>query len=86
MRLRSLPGWEARVRMCLSQSVAAPGSSSSSFNAKRLGLFADAAKSVPSLFINGNFTTTPGSTLNITVADGAAAPIIVNGFANLVAC
>ncbi len=69
--------------------VVAPGSTTSGFNAVRLlggagsGVTAAAAKTVPTLYINGNLTTVPGSTLGITVAQGAAAPIQVAGTANI---
>ncbi|HEY2151752.1 MAG TPA: autotransporter-associated beta strand repeat-containing protein [Vicinamibacterales bacterium] len=70
--------------------VSAPGSSTSAFNAMRFGasgaggiVTAATAKTVPTLFINGNLTTVPGSTLGVTVAQGAAAPVQVAGTATL---
>ena len=67
-----------------SAAVSAPGSQAASFNAKRVGLLADTAKTVPSLVVNGNFASTPGSTLAMTVTDGGAPPIVVSGSASLV--
>ena len=68
--------------------VPAPGSSLSTFNSLhglRLSTAASTAPDQsPSLIINGDLTTTPGSTFGVTVAPGAAPPIIVNGRANLV--
>ena len=69
--------------------VSAPGSSTSGFNAVRFAsgaggiVTAATAKTVPTLFINGNLTTVPGSTLAVTVAQGAAAPVQVAGTATL---
>ncbi len=70
-------------------SVSAPGSSTSAFNAIRFGaagggiVTAATARTVPTLFVNGNLTTVPGSTLAVTVAQGAAAPVQVAGTATL---
>ena len=38
----------------------------------------------PSIFINGNLTTTTGSTIGMTISPNAPAPILVSGTANLV--
>jgi autotransporter-associated beta strand protein len=61
----------------------APGTSLATFNAGRLGLLATAPNQAPSLFVNGNFTTTPGSSLDMTVSPSGAPPIVVTGTANL---
>jgi len=68
--------------------VPPPGSSLSTFNAQH-GLRLSAAASTaqdqsPSLIVNGDLTTVPGSTFGLTVAPGAAPPIVVNGRATLV--
>ncbi len=67
--------------------VPAPGSSNATFNflhGLRLSSSAAAAPNQsPSLIINGDLTTTPGSTFGVTVAPDAAPPIIVNGRATL---
>jgi fibronectin-binding autotransporter adhesin len=67
-----------------SLAVPAPGSSAATFNAQRLNLQAVDAKTAPSLFVNGNFASNAGSTLAMTVTEGGAPPIVVNGTATLV--
>jgi uncharacterized protein with beta-barrel porin domain len=67
--------------------VPAPGSSLSTFNSLHGFRLSTAASTAPdqspSLIVNGDLTTTPGSTFGVTVAPGAAPPIIVNGRATL---
>lgn len=63
--------------------IPAPGTSNATFNAGRMGLAAAAADQAPSLFVNGRFSSTPGSLLNMAVSPGGAAPIIVGGAATL---
>ncbi len=68
--------------------VPAPGTALSTFNAShglRLSTAAStAANQSPSLIINGDLTTAPGSTFGVTVAPDAAPPIVVNGRATLI--
>jgi fibronectin-binding autotransporter adhesin len=67
--------------------VPAPGSSLATFNflhgLRLSSAAAPAPDQSPSLIINGDLTTTPGSTFGVTVAPGAAPPIIVNGRATI---
>jgi fibronectin-binding autotransporter adhesin len=63
--------------------IPAPGTSLATFNASRVGLLAADAKQAPSLFINGDFTSSPGSTLNLAVSPGGAPPLVVAGRATL---
>ncbi|HEX4347946.1 MAG TPA: autotransporter domain-containing protein, partial [Vicinamibacterales bacterium] len=67
-----------------SLSIPAPGTAQSSFNSLRLHPLATApTRDVPSLYVNGDFNATPGSTLNFTVTPDGAPPIVVNGKANI---
>jgi len=67
--------------------VPAPGSALATFNGTLGGphaasVFASASQT-PSLVVNGNLTTLPGSVLDFTVTPSGVAPIVVNGSASL---
>ena len=64
--------------------VPPPGSQLASFNSRFTDFEPASAIQAPSLVVNGNLTTTTGSTIGLSVSPGGAAPLIVNGTANLV--
>ncbi|MCX6543975.1 MAG: autotransporter-associated beta strand repeat-containing protein [Acidobacteria bacterium] len=63
--------------------VPAPGSQFATFTPTSADASLLAGTQFPSLLINGNLTTTAGSTIGLTVSPGGAAPLLVNGTANL---
>ncbi len=69
-------------------SVPAPGSQATTFTRTFVGAKSTtgtlAANQTPSLFVNGNLTTAPGSTFNLSLSPGGTAPVVVNGTANLI--
>src|SRR5262249_41539276 len=64
-------------------SVPAPGTSAASFNPRRVSLQPQQAAAAPSIIVNGDLNANPGSELDFTVTPNGAAPIVVNGLANL---
>ncbi len=60
-----------------------PAPQLATFNRTFLAAKATSGSQPPSLLVNGNFTTAPGSTLNLSLSPGTA-PVVVNGTANLV--
>src|SRR5581483_5016436 len=63
--------------------VPAPGTLAASFNARRINLAAQDAAAAPSIVVNGDLNANPGSELDFTVTPNGAAPIVVDGLANL---
>jgi fibronectin-binding autotransporter adhesin len=63
--------------------VATPGGQGTTFMSQYATLGALSANQVPSLFINGNLTATPGSSLGLSLSPGGTAPVVVTGLATL---